>query len=66
MVMEQRTPVIALLNLVWEQTNTATAHSWERLNHAMRNALELAIGAGFPFALEDMQYIMMAPRTKRI
>ncbi len=47
------TPVVAFLRLAWEQANQKTGHSWHRLNHAMRTALELAIGAGFPFEAAD-------------
>lgn len=49
--------VIRLLDLVWSQANTATNHSWERLNHAMHAALRMAIGAGFTFALDDLATI---------
>lgn len=49
----EESAAMQLLSLVWRETNTATAFSWERLNHAMRAALELAIGAGMKFAEGD-------------
>ena len=52
-----KSKVITLLDLVWSNTNAAVGHSHERLNHAMRNALELAIGSGFEFAAADVKYI---------
>jgi hypothetical protein len=55
--MKTETPVIQLLDMVWENTNKAVGHSWERLNHAMQEALSLTIGAGFEFAEEDMAAI---------
>jgi hypothetical protein len=48
---------IQLLDLVWGNTNKATSHSWERLNHSMRESLSMAIGAGFLFAEDDIQYV---------
>lgn len=44
-----------LLSLVWKNTNAATAHSYERLNVAMRRTLALAIGAGFKFTVADFK-----------
>lgn len=49
--------VIRLLDLVWASTNSATPHSYERLNHAMRDALSLAIGAGFEFNEGDIDHV---------
>lgn len=49
---------IQLLDLVWANCNKATAHSWERLNHSMRDALSLAIGAGFKFELGDIAHVL--------
>lgn len=49
--------VIRLLDLVWSTTNAAVGHSYERLNHAMRSALELAIGAGFEFKEGDIKHV---------
>lgn len=50
--------VIQLLDLVWNHTNQATPHSWERLNHAMRKSLTLAVGAGFEFEPGDMAIVL--------
>lgn len=54
---DTRSAVIKLLDLVWGQTNSAVSHSWERLNHSMRAALELTVGAGFSFHEDDMKAI---------
>ncbi len=55
--MKQITPVNSLLNLVWENSNESTAHSWERLNHSMSDALRLCIGSGFEFEPDDFKSI---------
>jgi len=52
--------VIELLDLVYASTNDATSHSYERLNHAMRNALKLAIGAGFKFDISSKVHVKAA------
>jgi len=44
---------IKLLTLVWERAQTATSHSWLKLNHVMDDALSLAIRAGMEFELDD-------------
>lgn len=49
--------VIKLLDLVWGSANSAVGHSYERLNHAMRSALDLAIGAGFEFKEGDIKHV---------
>lgn len=49
--------VIKLLDRVWKNANSATAHSWERLNHSMRDALTLAVGSGFTWKAGDMAAI---------
>jgi hypothetical protein len=54
---QKKSAVIELLDLVYNRTNESVEHSWERLNHSMRRALELAIGAGFDFAEGDMAHI---------
>lgn len=54
---QKTSAAIQLLDLVWANANTATAHSWERLNHAMHKALSLAIGAGFEFSIGDMAHV---------
>lgn len=48
-------PAMQLLELVWGNTNGATGHSWERLNHAMQDALSLAINAGLRFDADDFK-----------
>lgn len=50
-------PAIEILNLIWNNANSEVSHSWERLNTAMRDALQLAIGSGFPFEIGDFDYI---------
>lgn len=53
MTKAKESPVMAFLGMIWAHCNAETGHSWERLNHAMRNGLGLAIGAGFPFEATD-------------
>lgn len=65
MTTHQWSPVIRLLDSVWEHTNEATTHSWDRLNRAMQAALEMAVGAGFSFAPDDIQHIMSNYRSDR-
>lgn len=40
---------VQILAAVWRGANASTGHSWERLNHSMRAALELAVGSGAVF-----------------
>ena len=54
---QKRSPVIQLLDLVWNGTNAGTRFSWERLNYSMQTALKLAVGSGLAFALDDVAYI---------
>lgn len=51
-------PVRQLLSLVWGQSLKATGHSWERLNHSMYAAMQLAINAGMPFEADDFSAAM--------
>jgi hypothetical protein len=44
------TPALKLLTLVWKNCKKDT---WERINHSMRNALNLAIGSGLRFKATD-------------
>ena len=44
---------LQLLSLVWENAQTATGHSWLKRNHALSEAISLAIRAGFKFDLGD-------------
>lgn len=62
---EEKSAVIKLLDLVWKNTNAASPHSWERLNRAMRAALELAIGCGLEFELGDYAHILSAYNTRK-
>lgn len=55
---ENTSSVIQLLDCVWDGTNRAVPHSWERLNHAMRDAMEMAIAAGFLFVEGDFSRIL--------
>lgn len=48
---------LQLLTIVWQGTNKATGHSWERLNRSMQGALSLAIDSGMKFGLDDFAYI---------
>lgn len=63
--MPKRSQVIELLDLVWQNANSATSFSWERLNHSMRSALGLTICSGFEFAEDDIQYVMKNYRSGR-
>lgn len=56
----KKSRAIELLDLVWAGTDHS---SNERLNHAMRNALSLAIGAGLQFALGDVAHILSSYRS---
>ncbi len=49
--------VIQLLDLVYGNACAATSHSWERINHAMRGGLELAVGSGMKFDAGDMRHV---------
>ncbi len=52
-----KSPALTLLQQVWDHCCHATPFAWERLNHAMSNALSLAIGSGLEFAEDDFKYI---------
>lgn len=49
----KRSGAMQLLDIVWKKTGGATGHSWDRINHAMGKALELAIMAGMRFNRGD-------------
>ncbi len=55
MVAKRTSAPTALLQLVWDNAQSATSHSWERTNTAMRKALALTIGAGFAFTKADFE-----------
>jgi len=46
---------IQLLQQVWQHKQEATGHSWLKLNHAMADALGLAIRAGMRFDVGDFE-----------
>ena len=48
---------LQMLDLVYANACSANGHSWERINHAMSGALQIAIGAGFRFDIDDWGYI---------
>jgi hypothetical protein len=52
-----KSPAITLLQQVWDHCCHSTPFAWERLNHAMGNALSLAVGSGLQFAEGDFAYI---------
>ena len=47
-----------LLTCLWGGEGASSGHSWERLNHAMRRGLVLAIGAGLKFCAGDFEAII--------
>lgn len=53
----EESTALHLLRHVWKHSCKANGHSWERVNHAMGNALSLAIGAGLFFAVDDLTVI---------
>jgi len=58
-------PAIQLLELVWQHNCAVVPHTWERVNHSMGRALELAIGAGLRFAPGDFDTIADRYRPDR-
>lgn len=48
---------LQLLQLTWDGINGSTGWSWERVNHAMADALQNAIGYGFTFDAGDFAEI---------
>ena len=48
---------IQLLELVWQHKQTATSHSWLKINHAMREALSLSVRSGMAFHVDDLTAI---------
>jgi hypothetical protein len=53
----EQSPVLDLLDTVWNHWGGATRHSWDRVNHSMRQALCLAIGSGMEFGSDDFAEI---------
>lgn len=51
-------PAVALLRHTWNSINSGgKGGGWDRINHAMRHTLELAVGAGFEFRAGDWETI---------
>lgn len=48
---------VQLLQMVWKHSQSATGHSWLKLNHAMAAALNLAIRSGMEFSVGDFEEI---------
>lgn len=48
---------IHLLQNIWDNAQISTAHSWLKLNHALRAGLELAVTSGMKFELGDLKKI---------
>lgn len=61
--MTKQSPVITLLDLVYEESCKGTNHAWSRINNAMRSALEIAIGGGFEWNLNDFAHIMLSYKS---
>lgn len=57
---EKETTAHQLLRHVWEN---CSRDSWGRINHAMRQALKLAIGARLEFVEADFKAIFSSPRS---
>ncbi len=53
-----KSPVIRLVDLIWENAEKATGHSWTRLNTALHQSVTLAIEAGLKFAVGDFEHIL--------
>lgn len=50
-------PAVDMIRHVWRQAQRETGHSWLRFNHALADALRLAIESGMEFHIEDFQLI---------
>jgi len=48
-----KSPAFLMIEQVWNYSLETTGHSWERLNHSMMYAVELAIFSGMKFDLDD-------------
>jgi hypothetical protein len=57
-VKSAKSAFIQMMDLVWDNANDATSHSWERLNGAMHSALNLGIGSGFKLDEDDIACVM--------
>jgi len=54
-------PAIKLLRMVWDHEGHQRGHSWDRINHAMAEALSFAIKYGFAFNKGDFEAITRSP-----
>lgn len=50
-------PAVQFLQMMWRHVQGATSHSWLKLNHAMADALRLAIKGGMRFNVDDFEEI---------
>jgi hypothetical protein len=57
----QDSPAVTFLRLVWESQGHQRGHSYDRINHAMREALAFVIKYGFEFAREDFALLAQHP-----
>lgn len=55
---KQDSPVIRFLYEAWRSSQKATGHSWQRLNHGMRDALFLTVQMGFEWQAGDYNEAM--------
>jgi len=62
-VEEKRSPALTLVMQVWNHALDAGGHSWQKLNWAMQDALNLAIKARMEFDEGDFAYIVANCRT---
>jgi len=53
MAKKMDSPAVAFLEHIWMHSCKATPFAFERLNHAMRKGLSLAIGSGMEFRIGD-------------
>lgn len=56
---QEQSPVIQLMQTVWNHGCKATGHSWQRINSSMHKALSLAITSGFRFGKHDMGTVLV-------
>lgn len=58
----QKSAAYKFLQIVWRsQGEYQNSHSWDRLNHAMKDALHMAILYGFRFGIDDFILICKRP-----
>lgn len=54
---KKTSPAIKLLRMMWDYQGGAKSHSWDRINHSMRDILSLVITSGFRFYQDDFKRI---------